>query len=213
MIFQRSKIKALFKDAAFPALARVDRVLDRAGSSGRYPDVAPGANLGPGVELGRGVRVGSDVTIGDFSYANRFTVIENADIGKYCSISANVNVNPAQHELHFVTTHPVGGGGNRERPRVYIGNDVLIGLNVVILAGVKIADGAVVGAGSVVTHDVGPYEVVAGVPARILSRRFPEDVAAKLLATAWWDWPRDRILANKELLRDPHLLVSHQTEK
>ncbi|MCB1457648.1 MAG: antibiotic acetyltransferase, partial [Nitratireductor sp.] len=73
--------------------------------------------------------------------------------------------------------------------RVEIGNDVWIGHGAVIMPGVVIGHGAVVGANAVVTRNVGPYEIVAGVPARRLRMRFADNVIERLLALAWWDWP------------------------
>ena len=76
---------------------------------------------------------------------------------------------------------------------IVIGNDVWIGYEAVVLAGVTIGDGAVIGARAVVTKDVPPYAVVGGVPARLIRRRFPDDTISALLALRWWDWPADKI--------------------
>ncbi len=74
-----------------------------------------------------------------------------------------------------------------------IGNDVWIGYEAVILAGVTIGDGAVIGSRAVVTKDVEPYTVVGGVPARAIRKRFPDEVIADLLEVKWWNWPKERI--------------------
>ncbi|MGO1738116.1 MAG: CatB-related O-acetyltransferase [Actinomycetaceae bacterium] len=74
-----------------------------------------------------------------------------------------------------------------------VGNDVWIGRDATVLPGVRIADGAVVGAHAVVTKDVGPYEVVAGNPARVVRTRFSDDDVATLLRVRWWDWPTEAI--------------------
>src|SRR5690606_23262164 len=81
----------------------------------------------------------------------------------------------------------------RRQKHVTIGNDVWIGHGAVIMPGVTIGDGAVVGANAVVTHDVAPYQIVAGVPARPVRQRFPADIAARLMALSWWDWPADKL--------------------
>ena len=77
-----------------------------------------------------------------------------------------------------------------------IGNDVWIGMNAMILSGVKIGDGAVVGAGSVVTKDVEPYAVVAGNPAREIRKRFDDQTISELLKANWWDWDIQKIREN-----------------
>ena len=77
---------------------------------------------------------------------------------------------------------------HRSSKRVTIGNDVWIGHGAVILPGVSIGTGAVIGANAVVTKDVPPYMIVAGVPAKILRPRFDEKTVERLLQSAWWDW-------------------------
>lgn len=76
---------------------------------------------------------------------------------------------------------------------IVVGNDVWIGYEAVILAGVTIGDGAVIGARAVVTGDVPPYTIVGGVPARPIRKRFSEETISALLALRWWDWPREQI--------------------
>ena len=77
-----------------------------------------------------------------------------------------------------------------------IGNDVWIGMDVMVLSGVKIGDGAVIGARSVIASDVPPYSVVAGGPAQILRYRFSNEQIKKLLEIAWWNWPTPKIIEN-----------------
>lgn len=116
------------------------------------------AIYGDNVRIDENTYISKDVTIGDYSYVNAGSRLQNCDIGKFCSISSNVNINPYNHNISGLTTHPIGDN-DRGNKRVVIGNDVLISLNVVILEGVHIGDGAVIGAGAVVTHDVGAYEI------------------------------------------------------
>jgi hypothetical protein len=85
---------------------------------------------------------------------------------------------------------------------VEVGHDVWLGHGATVLPGVSVGTGAVVGAGAVVTEDVPPYTVVAGVPAEPIRRRFPEDVAARVAATEWWDWDHETLRARLEDLRD-----------
>jgi virginiamycin A acetyltransferase len=81
---------------------------------------------------------------------------------------------------------------------IEIGNDVTLGANVTVLPGVKIGHSAIVGAGSVVTHDVPPYSVVVGNPARVLRYRFSSEQIRKLLQIAWWDWDEQKIVDNMD---------------
>ena len=94
-----------------------------------------------------------------------------------------------------------------------IANDVWIGHGVVVLPGVSIGNGAVVGASAVVTRDVAPYEIVAGVPAKKLRDRFAPGIAARLEALAWWDWPPERLFEAVDDLRDlsiEHFLAKYE---
>lgn len=79
---------------------------------------------------------------------------------------------------------------------IIIGNDVWIGFEAVILAGVTVGDGAVIGTRAVVTKDVPPYTIVGGVPAKPMKKRFDEDTISDLLCTKWWDWPNEKIARN-----------------
>ena len=79
---------------------------------------------------------------------------------------------------------------------IVIGNDVWIGYEAVIMAGVHIGDGAIIGTRAVVTKDVPPYTIVGGVPAREIRKRFSPDVIEQLLALKWWDWSMDKIREN-----------------
>ena len=80
-----------------------------------------------------------------------------------------------------------------------IGNDVWIGLNVIIMRGVVIGDGAVVAAGSIVTSNVEPYSIVAGIPAKHIRFRFSDYQIRKLKEIKWWDWEENKIKENVEL--------------
>ena len=145
------------------------------------------AEYGKNVRIDEGTYISQDVTIGDHSYVNANSRLQHCDVGKYCSISSNVNINPYNHNMRGLTTHPIGDV-DREIKRVVIGNDVLISLNVVILEGVHIGDGAVIGAGAVVTHDVGAFEVFGGVPAKFIHYRVPDKKKREALAKMkWWD--------------------------
>ncbi|MBS4985829.1 MAG: CatB-related O-acetyltransferase [Hungatella hathewayi] len=129
-------------------------------------------------------------------------------IGKFCSIACGAKFifNSANHTLSSLSTYPFPlffeewGLEKKDVARAWdnkgdivVGNDVWIGYEAVIMAGVTIGDGAVIGARAVVTKDVPPYTIVGGVPAKEIRKRFPEETVAALLEMKWWDWPRERI--------------------
>lgn len=160
------------------------------------------AKYGQAVRVDSDVRVAGDVTIGDYSYVNHDSSLQNCDIGKYCSISSNVNICPYNHNMKGITTHPIGDV-QRTIKRVTIGNDVLISLNVVILEGVHIGDGAVIGAGAVVTHDVGKYEVWGGVPAKFIHHRVPDETQRDALSKLqWWNFDDEKVQRTVEKYRN-----------
>ena len=90
---------------------------------------------------------------------------------------------------------------------VEIGNDVWIGSNVTIIDGIRIGDGAIIGCGAVVTKDVKPYEIVAGVPARVIGKRFDDKTISELLNAKWWDCPIGWIRKNYRMFDDPENFV------
>lgn len=176
------------------------------------PRAHPTAEL-KGCRLGRYVSVGErvilrEVTVGDFSYFERHTEAIYASIGKFCSIAANSRINALEHPMERLTTHKVSYRPNeyfrflgvdgtfrerRQAKRVVIGHDVWIGHGAVVMPGVGIGNGAVIGANAVVTRDVPAYTIVAGVPARPLRRRFPEEVALRIERLGWWDWTPEKL--------------------
>lgn len=124
-------------------------------------------------------------------------------VGAYCSIADGVQIFlGGEHRTDWVTTYPFpvfweAATGVQGHPRskgdVIIGNDVWIGTDATLLSGVKIGDGAVIGAKSVVVKDVPPYAIVAGNPARVIKMRFDNDTIARLLKVTWWEWDDARI--------------------
>lgn len=137
-------------------------------------------------------------------------------IGKFCSIACGAKFlfNSANHNLNSLSTYPfplffeewnlkrenVTESWNN-KGNIVIGNDVWIGYEAVIMAGVTIGDGAIIGTRAVVTKDVPPYTIVGGVPAKIIRKRFSDEVISKLLEIKWWDWERDRIERNIEAIK------------
>lgn len=132
-------------------------------------------------------------------------------IGKFCSIACGAKFlfASANHTQTSVSTYPfpiffeewdldIGDVMSAwdHKGDIVIGNDVWIGYEAVVMAGVTIGNGAIIGARAVVTKDVPPYTIVGGVPAREIRRRFSDDVIARLLELKWWDWPAERIQRN-----------------
>lgn len=136
-------------------------------------------------------------------------------IGKYCSIAKGVNIFlGGEHRTDWVTTYPFSAlwpeakhipGHPKSKGNVIIGNDVWIGALSCILSGVQIGDGAVVGAGALVTKDVPPYAIVGGNPAKIIRYRFDEATIEALLQIRWWDWPKEEISQALPLLLSPDI--------
>ena len=138
--------------------------------------------------------------LGEYSYVGRNFTGWHARIGKFCSISWNVSIGGANHDYRRVTQHAflyAKQFGLLEREPLYdrfaddciVGNDVWIGCNAVINRGVRVGDGAVIAAGAVVTKDVDPYCIVAGIPARVIGHRCSETLSNRLVSSSWWDLP------------------------
>ena len=138
--------------------------------------------------------------IGDYSYCNKNVQIQNAIIGNYCSIANDVVIGLGKHPLNLFSTSTVFYRKENtlnvklvekdyefdEYLPVSIGSDVWIGARAIIMDGVNIGDGAVVAAGAVVTKDVPPYAIVAGVPSKIIKYRFEKNKIKELLESKWW---------------------------
>lgn len=129
-------------------------------------------------------------------------------IGKFCSIACGAKFlfNSANHTQASLSTYPFPiffeewglsiknvAAAWDNKGDIIVGNDVWIGYEAVIMAGVTIGDGAIVGTRAVVTKNVPPYTIVGGVPAKAIRKRFSEDTIAALLAMEWWNWPEEKI--------------------
>ena len=138
--------------------------------------------------------------IGDYTYISQNSHLSMTQIGKFCSIGPNLMSGWGIHPVSAVSTSPmfystmkqngfslVTQNKIEEQKPIIIGNDVFIGMNVIILDGLTIGDGAIIGAGSVVVKDVAPYEIVAGNPAKVIKKRFSDDIIDRLLVSKWWD--------------------------
>ena len=165
--------------------------------------------------LGRYVEIGercvvAETHVGDYSYLMQDCQTWAARIGKFVNVASHARINAPNHPtwratLHHFTYRADDYWGDAEREEeifgwrrdhaVVVGHDVWIGHGATITAGVSVGNGAVIGAGAVVTHDVAPYTIVVGVPARPLKPRFAEGVGARMDALAWWDWPHATLRA------------------
>ena len=159
------------------------------------------------------------VEVGLYSYGcfDRWRVPPRTRIGRYCSFAKSVRVLDANHPVEAITTHPflyeakfgVVGEDRIDAPWLEISDDVWVGHNAIITPGCKaIGRGAVIGAGAVVTRDVLPYAVMAGMPAKQLRMRFDADTIAALEASRWWQ--RDRLALRDLVARSPET-VFHPT--
>lgn len=128
-------------------------------------------------------------------------------IGKFCAIASGIQfiMNGANHRMNGISTFPFnifGGDWTKVTPAIgdlpikgdtIVGNDVWIGYQSIIMPGVKIGDGAIVAAHSVVTKDVPSYSIVGGNPAQIIRNRFDEETISRLLKINWWNWNVEKI--------------------
>lgn len=163
-----------------------------------------------------------NIVVGDYTYYDDPAGPENFEknvlyhfdflgdrlvIGRFCAIAAGARfiMNGSNHFMAGFTTYPFtifGDGWDTALPKLpdfpfkgdtIVGNDVWLGYESLIMPGVRISDGAVVAARSVVTKHVPPYSIVAGNPARVVRTRFADEVVTLLLRLAWWNWPAEKI--------------------
>lgn len=166
-------------------------------------------------------------SIGDYSYTSHYCVIRNTTIGKFTSIGEGAKMGLGKHPTNFFSTSPIfytklsalknpfiKTDVYEARGKVTIGNDVHIGANVFIMDGVKIGDGSIIGAGSIVTKDVEEYSICAGVPAKIIRKRFSEEIIRELRAIKLWDYDSKLILSLTELLnKELNLDIIHKIKQ
>lgn len=163
----------------------------------KYADISfEGKNrVGVGVKLSGRLSLGLGSFIGDYNYF----VSGDISIGRYCSLAPFVAMYGSNHSIsHLSSFHnsPLFSGrlkSNQEYKPITIGNDVWFGHGAIILPGVNIGDGAVVGAGSLISKDVAPFSIVVGNPQKEVRKRFPEKVIQALQNLKWWELPEDQL--------------------
>ncbi|NRD23600.1 CatB-related O-acetyltransferase [Winogradskyella litoriviva] len=171
-----------------------------------------------------------NISIGDYTYYDDFENVENFEknvkylfdfvddkliIGKFCMIASDVKfiMNGANHLTDALSTYPfaifgkgwenaMDGKSYPNKGNITIGNDVWIGYNATIMAGITIGDGAIIATNATVTKDVEPYTIVGGNPAKAIRKRFSEAIVAKLLELKWWNWDIEKITKNIQNLTD-----------
>lgn len=180
--------------------------------SATEPLLHPGATvvnstLGAWVEIGEGARI-LNSTFEDYAYCDRHADIANTTVGRFSNIAAMTRIGPTDHPFahaaqhHFLyrssyywadaTDDPAFFAARAAR-RTTLGADCWIGHGAIIKPEVTVGIGAIVASGAVVTRDVAPFMIVAGVPAQPLRSRFAPMVIERLLALAWWDWDHARL--------------------
>ncbi|HTD04441.1 Vat family streptogramin A O-acetyltransferase [Undibacterium sp.] len=166
-----------------------------------------------------------NIIVGDYSYYDDPVDSENFErnvlyhfpfigdkliIGRFCALARDVKfiMNGANHKMSGFSTYPFqifGNGWEKIMPAMHefpykgdteIGHDVWIGYEALIMPGVKVGNGAIISARSVVTADVPAYAIVGGNPARVIRQRFPDETIQVLQELAWWDWPIEKISAS-----------------
>jgi virginiamycin A acetyltransferase len=174
-----------------------------------------------------------NIIVGDYTYYDDFETVENFEknvkyhfdfvddkliIGKFCMIASDVKfiMNGANHLTDSLSTYPFAVFGNgwekamdgKQYPNkgdIHIGNDVWIGYNATIMAGVTIGDGAIIATNATVVKDVAPYSIVGGNPAKEIKKRFSDETITKLLALQWWNWKIEKITQNLQHLTDSNI--------
>ncbi len=178
------------------------------------PRLGDGCNVqasrfGAYVEIGAGTTIGYS-EIGDYSYCDRLCDIANATVGKFSNIASCVRIGATDHPMARASLHhfmyrsarywddaedDTAWFEYRRTRRTVIGHDTWLGHAAQVKPEVTVGHGAIIAAGALVTRDVAPYQIVAGVPARPIRWRQPPEIADRLIALGWWDWDHARLRA------------------
>lgn len=203
-----SYIKGLFRNLNNPAVS-VLALIDNESNVDRRAKVNRFARL-------------CKTSVGRYSYLGINAWVIDAEIGQFCSIATDAYIGMAEHTVNRISTSPIftekynATGHSWIDNDVFapfkhtiVGNDVWIGYRALVKGGVKIGNGAIVGAGAVVTKDVPPYAIVGGVPAKIIRFRFSEDVIEKLEELQWWNMSEDFLKKNISMFQSSECSLLH----
>lgn len=161
-----------------------------------------------GVYISKGSNISAKMIINSGSRINGPITVKGRGIltiGKYCAFGENVRIITSNHDSSYLNVQYAlqkkisGRDFVADKKNISIGNGVWIGDATTFLPGVEVGDGAIVGAGSVVTRDVPAFSIFAGNPAQFIRFRFPEEITAILLRLQWWDWPIEHMRRHKAL--------------
>ena len=182
-----------------------------------HPDCeVKNATFGRYVEVGRGSRLANSY-IGDYSYCDRYADIANTTVGRFSNIAACVRIGASDHPMeraslhHFQyrsadyfddATHDAAWFEHRRTRRTLIGHDTWLGHGAQVRPDVTIGHGAVVAGGAIVTKNVEPYTIVAGIPAVPLRARYTVGIAERMIKLAWWDWTHEQLRTALNDFRD-----------
>lgn len=125
--------------------------------------------------------------IGKYNYLAMRSSLYNVEVGNYCCFGPDIHIGGMQHSYWWYSMSPILSEECKTPDRTVIGNDVWIGAQAIIKQGVKIGDGAVVGANSFVNKDVEPFSIVVGSPAKHIKFRFDKDVQEKIVKSEYWN--------------------------
>lgn len=194
----------------------VSRIMSRKPSAVKKSQIHKKAKIGDGARI-------VNCKIDKYSYIYGSSAA-HTDIGAFCSIAAGCMIGGGSHPTDWVSTSPVFYKGRNvlnknfsknqysEYKKTVIGNDVWIGAQCLIKGGVTIGDGAVIGMGSVVTHDVPPYEIWGGNPAHFIRKRFDDETVKKLLELKWWLLEDDMLLKYGDDFNDVDAFIKNLEE-
>lgn len=212
-----TKIRLILKKIKF-LIAKAMRILLHPAAIRADCDIDSNAKICPGSQI-------NNTTIGRFSYLGYNCFTDTVSVGAFCSIADNCRIGGYNHSMDAVSTSPVFEEGknclrkhfsNSKRTNVepiVIENDVWIGANVIVIQGVRVCNGAVIGAGSVVTHNIPPYEVWGGNPAHFIRKRFDDATIDSLQKIAFWDWDEKMLNQYGKYMSDPQVFIEMLKEE